>query len=125
MFAVISIVGLVCLVVLGKDGGDAPTYGGFFGAMEAVSVIKLVSSIRALHDESILKKLYIASTDERNDQIIKAASKTSFTIITLGLSTAIIAASFFSDIVCCTLSVCLFFIIVVYFSVTAYYNRKM
>lgn len=123
--ALISAAGLVCLVVFGKDNSGFGSLSGFCGAMMAVSFLRVAKTKRALRDDEVLKKRYIQDSDERNNEIFKETAKTSFLISITGLSLAAVASSFFSDIVSCTLSCCVGFVFIVYFSAAFYYNKKM
>ncbi len=123
---------VVCLVILNVpvlqpelENRASEMTSGFFTALIAVLLVNLIRNKIALSDEKLLKAMYIRNTDERNNQMMKEASKTTFIIIIAGISIATIVSSYFNDVVSSTLSCCMAFILIVYFSVTLYYNRKM
>lgn len=98
---------------------------GLFAGLIIISLVNLIRNKKALSDDKILKAMYIRNTDERNNLIMKKASQATFTIIIVGLAVATIVSQYFSAVVSSTLSCCMAFILIVYFSVTAFYNRKI
>lgn len=128
LFMLVSAAGLVMVntsLLPEKISDAASVHSGLFGALLAISALSLVRNKKALSDEKSLKAMYIRNTDERNSQMMKEVSKTTFTIILAGLAIATIVSQYFSEIVSSTLSCCMAFILIVYFGVTFYYNRKM
>ncbi|MBE6864558.1 MAG: hypothetical protein E7495_08400 [Ruminococcus flavefaciens] len=122
----VAIVGMYGFAAVTGDGEYGSGYNsGFFAAMLVVSLLHIKRNKMALQDENLFKHLYVRNTDERNNQIMREASKTSFIITIAGMSLATMVISYFSEVVSCTLSCCMAFILIVYFGVTAYYNRKM
>ena len=70
-------------------------------------IIGLVRNIRALRNESALKKLYVKLNDERTAEIIKSAQAAAYrTFLYVGL-VAVIVAGYFSITVSLTILVCL------------------
>ncbi|MBO5320470.1 MAG: hypothetical protein J6B01_11790 [Ruminococcus sp.] len=126
---IIILLSIICLVILNimpeLRNDSTEVFTGFFTGLTAVLLINFIRNKRALNDEKLLKSMYIRNTDERNNQMMKEVSKTTFTIIIAGISIATIVSSYFSEIVSSTLSCCMAFILIVYFCVTAYYNKKM
>ena len=129
VISIICLIGMLVLrIVLGRtDAGSGSQSGmsGFFAAMIVVSLIFIKRNNKAINDDKLLKELYIRNTDERNHQIFKEAGKTSFLISIGCLSAASIISGYFNSIVSATLSCCMAFIMIVYLSVTFYYNKKM
>ncbi|MBQ9898733.1 MAG: hypothetical protein IJM44_04690 [Ruminococcus sp.] len=125
VFIVISLVGMLTLVIFGKHNDGFNATSGFFGGLCGVLAVQLIQTKKALRDDVRLKKMYIQSTDERNIQLVQKSSAAMFNIIVVGLGLATVVSNFFSSVVCCTLSVCLAFVFIVYGAVSAYYNRRM
>ena len=70
-------------------------------------IIGLVRNIRALRNESALKKLYVKLNDERTAEIIKSAQAAAYrTFLYVGL-VAVIVAGYFSITVSLTILVCI------------------
>ena len=125
LFIVLSITGAVLIFALTPKHRDGNGTLGFLGAMIAISVMNIHRNRKALKDEKLLKEMYINSVDERKKQILLQASKTSFFIILASMLIASIVFRFISMTVSIVLTCCMAFIIIVYFAVTAYYNKKM
>ncbi len=125
ILAVIMVAGIILLAAFGRANDGFNATSGILGAMLAIAVGNIITAKTALGNEAKLKEMYIKHTDERSAQITKEASTTTFHVILIGMSIATVIANFFSEIVSCTLSVCMAFIFMVYISVSAYYNKKM
>lgn len=98
--------------------------GAFIGA-ELVAVWYLAKCIRARKNETELKKMYIEETDERTGLIIRNASTLGMNIAFIGLAAAAIISGFFSATVFFAITGCLFFILLVFYSLWAYYAKKI
>ncbi|MBT2764965.1 hypothetical protein [Paenibacillus sp. ISL-20] len=98
--------------------------GAFIGVEVAV-VFFLVKYIKASKNEAELKKQYIEENDERSVMIIKSASTLSVAIIIIGLGIAAVIAGFFNSLIFYTLLVCLFFVLIVFFTLWMYYAKKL
>lgn len=125
LLAVIMAAGIILLAAFGRANDGFNATSGILGAVLAIVIGNVVASKMALGNEAKLKEMYIKQTDERSAQINKEASAATFRIILLGISIATIIANFLSEVVSCTLSLCMAFIFMVYISVSAYYNKKM
>jgi len=93
--------------------------------MIAISVINIYRNRKALKNDKLLKEMYINSVDERKKQITLQSAKASFFIILASMLIASIVFRFISMTVSIVLTCCMMFILIVYFAVTAYYNKKM
>lgn len=98
---------------------------GVFIGMELVAVYNLARTFTALRNEEKLKEMYINETDERNIAIQKETSQKGSIISTVGTAIAAIAAGFFDEKICFSLSAVLLFSALVTIIVNAYYKRKM
>lgn len=125
LFIVLSIIGAVLVVVFSPNHRDGNGTVGFFAAMIAISVINIHRNRKALKNEKLLKEMYINSVDERKKQITLQSAKASFFIILASMLIASIVFRFISMTVSIVLTCCMMFILIVYFAVTAYYNKKM
>lgn len=98
---------------------------GIFVGMEFVAIYNLARTYAALHNEEKLKKMYINEIDERNIAIQKETSQKGLAISTIGTSMAAVAAGFFDENICISLTAVLIFGALVTLIVNAYYKRKM
>lgn len=98
---------------------------GVFIGVEVAVVFFLVKYIKASKNEAELKKQYIEENDERSVMIIKSASTLSVAIIIIGLGIAAVIAGFFNSLIFYTLLVCLFFVLIVFFTLWMYYAKKL
>lgn len=97
--------------------------GAAFG-MLAIMIFGLVRSIRALHSEAALKKLYVKDNDERTKEIIKSAQAAAYrTLLIIGL-VAVIVAGYFSVTVSITILVCITVAAWLGLGLKIYYNKK-
>lgn len=97
--------------------------GATFGII-IFMVICLIRNIWALHDEKLLKKLYVKENDERQIQIwTTARARAMQTFMILGLVAGIIAG-YFSMVVCITIIACTFLQAVTGFFFVLYYSYK-
>lgn len=103
-------------------------YGYIFGStigVFAVLLAGLIRNIRALKDESKLKKLFIEAHDERNIQVQTLARNTAMQILLcLGLVATIISG-YFSVCVSITIFVCIWISSSVNLLLIWYYNKKL
>ena len=93
-------------------------------AILAFLIFGLVRNIRALHNEKLLKKLYIKEHDERSIQVwtsARAAALQAFLL--LGL-VAIVAAGYFSVTVSLTILGCVWFASIIGLLFKVYYSKK-
>lgn len=97
---------------------------GACSGITGLMVINIVRYAAALKSDEELKKLYIASTDERARLIYEKSNSASFrtALIVLGLSS--IVASFYSETVFYTLIAVIFVIIFIQVIFNFYYRRK-
>ena len=97
--------------------------GATFGII-IFMVIYLIRNIWALHDEKMLKKLYVKEHDERQIQIWTAARARSMqTCVILGLVFGLIAG-YFSRVVCITIIACTFLQSAIGLFFVLYYSYK-
>ena len=97
--------------------------GAAFGII-GVMVFFLIRNIRALHDEKLLKKLYVKEHDERTIQIWTAArARAMQTFMILGLVCGIIAG-YFNMVVCITIIACTFLQAMTGLFFALYYSYK-
>ena len=97
--------------------------GSTFGIIGAM-LFFLVRNIRALHDDKLLKKLYVKEHDERTIQIWTAArARAMQTFMILGLVSGLIAG-YFSMVVCITIIACTFLQAVIGLFFALYYSYK-
>ena len=103
-------------------------YGYIFGStigVFAVLLAGLIRNIRALKDESKLKKLFVEAHDERNIQVQTLARNTAMQILLcLGLVATIISG-YFSITVSITIFVCIWVSSSVSLLLTWYYSSKL
>ena len=103
-------------------------YGYIFGStigVFAVLLAGLIRNIRALKDESKLKKLFVEAHDERNIQVQTLARNTAMQILLcLGLVATIISG-YFSVTVSITIFVCIWVSSSVSLLLTWYYSSKL
>ena len=97
----------------------------FLAVLLVFSLIHIKQFKNALNDEARLKHMYIKNTDERSNQVIKEASRTSIIIIIIGLALSSLIASYFSQLASNILLGSMTFITFVHLAVYAYYNKKM
>ena len=98
--------------------------GATFGII-IFMVIYLIRNIWALHDEKMLKKLYVKEHDERQIQIWTAARATSMQIFVLGGLVAGIIAAYFSMTVGITIIACVTIHSFIGLFCTIYYDIKV
>jgi len=97
--------------------------GATFGII-IFMVIYLIRNIWALHDEKLLKKLYVKEHDERTIQIWTAArARAMQTFMILGLVCGIIAG-YFNMVVCITIIACTFLQAMTGLFFALYYSYK-
>jgi len=129
ILAGVSAVGIAAMLgysIFSGDGGSGiDTTVGVFITLLICSLMFIRRNKMALNDENLFKSLYVRNTDERNNQIMMTASRTSFVLIILGLALAAIVFNYIDITISRVLSCCMTFIIFVYLGVTAYYNKKM
>lgn len=89
-----------------------------------VMVVGLIRSIRALHNDNRLRKLYIKETDERQMKIYTAARASSMQVfLMLGL-VAGIAAGYFNMTVSITILTCVVIHSLIGMGFKIYYSKK-
>lgn len=98
--------------------------GAFIGG-ELCVVYFLGKYFRARRNEATLKQLYIEETDERTGLILQKAGSLGMTIAMGGLVLATLIAGFFSPTVFYALMGASFFVIIVFYSLWAYYAKKL
>ena len=97
--------------------------GSTFGIIGAM-LFFLIRNIRTLHDDKLLKKLYVKEHDERTIQIWTAArARAMQTFMILGLVSGLIAG-YFSMVVCITIIACTFLQAVTGLFFALYYSYK-
>ena len=97
--------------------------GSTFGII-GVMLFFLIRNIRALHDDKLLKKLYVKEHDERTIQIWTAArARAMQTFMILGLVSGLIAG-YFSMVVCITIIACTFLQAMIGLFFALYYSYK-
>lgn len=93
-------------------------------AILAMMIFGLVRNIRALHDEKLLKKLYVKEHDERTIKIWTSARAAAFqTFLILGL-VAIVVAGYFSMTVSLTIAGCVVAASWIGLGFKLYYSKK-
>ncbi|MBQ1339753.1 MAG: DUF2178 domain-containing protein [Ruminococcus sp.] len=129
LLTAVSAVGIIAVVCISfiTDGvwNSNSTITAFFAVLLGMSLFYIRRNKTALNDEHLFKHLYIQNSDERNVQIMMKASKTSFIISVLGFSLGSIIFTYINETISSVLSCCMAFIMIVYLSVTFYYNKKM
>jgi len=97
--------------------------GAAFGII-GLMVFFLVRNIRALHDDKLLRKLYVKEHDERTIQIWTAArARAMQTFMILGLVCGIIAG-YFNMVVCISIIACTFLQAMTGLFFALYYSYK-
>lgn len=87
-------------------------------------IVALIRNIRALHSEKALKKLYIKSSDERTEQIMRCAQASAYqTLLWIGLA-AVVISGYFSVTVCITLLIFLWVSALLGPIYKVYFSRK-
>lgn len=110
--------------IAGSENSSSDFRTGACSGITGLMVLNIVRYSVALKSDEELKKLYIASTDERARLIYEKSNSASFrtALIVLGLST--IVASFYSETVFYTLIAVIFVIIFIQVIFNFYYRRK-
>lgn len=93
-------------------------------ALLFMMIFGLVRSIRALHSEKFLKKLYVESNDERTIKIWTSARAAAYQVFLIFGIVAVVVAGYFSMTVSLTILGCIFFASVTGLLFKIYYNRK-
>lgn len=97
--------------------------GAAFGLM-VYMIIALIRNLRALRNDSALKKLYIKENDERTAEILRSAQAAAYrTLLSLGLIATIIAG-YFSVTVSLTILICIYVGALLGPLYKLYYNKK-
>lgn len=94
-------------------------------ALCALFLIGIITNIRALRDETHLKKLYVKQHDERCATIEKSAKSTGATIFLLAALLAGIIAGYFSITVFATIIICDVALAVICAAAKLYYRHSM
>ncbi|MDR3085990.1 MAG: hypothetical protein LBU47_06740 [Christensenellaceae bacterium] len=124
--------GLVCLLLLlfWKDSfmvnGHISAYT--LGEATGIAFVAAFYSLRglfALRDESRLKKLYIAETDERSLFIAAKSGGAAMTVAMAGLALGALCAGFFSEAVFWALNGAMLFLALVCCCFKLYYRRAV
>ena len=113
---------------VGGDGRWQSLWRGFisgaaFGMM-AIMIFGLIRSIRALHSEAALKKLYIQSNDERAIQVWTSARAAAYQIFLILGIVAVVVTGYFSMTVSITILVCITAAAWLGLGLKVYYNKK-
>lgn len=112
-------------------GGDShwqSMWRGFISgaacAMLALMIFGLVRSIRALHSEAALRKLYIQSNDERAIQVWTSARAAAYQIFLILGIVAVVVTGYFSMTVSITILVCITIAAWLGLGLKIYFNKK-
>ncbi|MBZ9689092.1 hypothetical protein G9F72_022600 [Clostridium estertheticum] len=97
---------------------------GIFIGLQVTMIIYIAKYRKALKNENELKKLYIKEHDERIRLINDKISGVGFNFCLVAITTAIITAGFFSQIIFLTLLGVLTFMCLVKGSLKIYYRNK-
>ena len=104
---------------------DSKKFSEFFGALLTTAIEYLILSFIILHSKEKLKKNYIKYNDERNIQIEKNASQSTFYTVSLLISLTALVFNFIDEKICITLIAFLLFVYAVYFTFVLYYRKKI
>ncbi|MFC4776008.1 hypothetical protein ACFO9Q_04345 [Paenibacillus sp. GCM10023252] len=98
--------------------------GAFIG-LELFAAFYLGKYMRVRHNETAMKKMYIAENDERTALILRNASMLGMSVILIGFTFAAIVSGFFSPTVFFTLMGSLLFVMIVFYALWVYYASKL
>jgi uncharacterized membrane protein len=98
---------------------------GIMIGLELAVIAFIVKYMRALKNDTALKKLYIKERDERSGQILQSACTYTIVVAIVGLALASVVASFFNTVVFFTLVAALVFILVLFYTLMIVYSKKI
>ena len=115
-------------ITINQFFGENPFSGfilGAFAALEILGAIMVIRARKALHDEKVLKEMYIKEQDERLKMIRLKTGSNAVPIILAGLILSMMVAGFVNITVFFTLFSVVLFISFTMLALKIYYNRKM
>ena len=98
---------------------------GVFVGLEILGAVIVLKARKALHDEKVLKEMYIKEHDERMKMIRLKTGSNGVLIILEGLTLAMMVAGFVNKTVFFTLFAVVIFISITMIALKIYYNKKM
>lgn len=129
---------LIIVNVLSLTGVIAPpsanekwssVWTGFIGGASAATLVLLVAgmflNLRAMKNDTALKKMYVKENDERTLEICYRSAHSSYWPNALGLLLAAVVSGYFNPVVSITCIACLIYICVVRMILKLVYSRKL
>ncbi len=111
------------LVLVEVIPGNKAYVSGFISGFGTVMIISIISMIRALNNEELLRKRYIKENDDREWMIVYKASRFSFVVIEIALAIAITITINYNRAVYNTLCVVFFSVMAINLIAHIYYRR--
>lgn len=109
-----------------KSSNDIVNFhGGVLSGFGILLVLDIFRNIRAIKDDSKLRKLYIKEHDERRIMIMQKTGATGINICILGLGIATVVAGYFNELIFITLLWATLFVSLVKGLFKVYYFKKM
>ncbi|MCQ2417865.1 MAG: hypothetical protein MJ071_08670 [Oscillospiraceae bacterium] len=125
IFAAAALTAMVVFRITMKEAESFNMLQGFCTGFAVVLIIRIIRNAQCLHNEELLRKKYIASTDERTLAIEREVSTTTLRISMLVLGITTVITSFVSESTAYTLAAVLGIITLLQFILYAVYNRRM